>query len=186
MEGSDIANQQVFVKSIQSDVDASNAVTLLTEAFQSFENDLELLDLQMLAEVMSVIKLNSGEQLIKKGENASFFCLLLEGSVQALITDTFKVTMGKGAMFGEMAYFQGGVRSADIVTTSDVTLSVMSFKEMDALLPTAPALQNKLVKILARAGFSKLNETRKRGHYHDHHLPCARVCACVLKCMFMY
>lgn len=58
----------------------------------------------MLAKVMSVIQLQPGEHIIRKGERASFFGIILKGTFKVIVDGSVLATLTKGALFGTLLF----------------------------------------------------------------------------------
>ena len=69
---------------------------------------------------------------MKCGEAATFFGVVLQGTL-AIHTGATKVLRYPGHLLGEMALFNGGLRNADCMATSDGVVAVMTFQQLEAL-----------------------------------------------------
>jgi CRP-like cAMP-binding protein len=80
-----------------------------------------------------------------------------------VISDTFRVKLKVGEVAGEMAFFEGGSRSVDVVASQPSTLAVISFKEVDSLKKTqkTQSLHGKLTGILAHESIRRLRKQIK-------------------------
>jgi signal-transduction protein with cAMP-binding, CBS, and nucleotidyltransferase domain len=117
---SDISEEKTlrFLKVCQQDNDA----------FSMFGES----DLEKFAKVLSVLSFDPGEKIIAKGENASFCGIILDGVFNAVVNENLTVPLKKGAILGEMAYFEyivdpegeHSLRTADIVSDSEVGVCV--------------------------------------------------------------
>jgi CRP/FNR family transcriptional regulator len=67
-------------------------------------------------------------------------------------------TLGPGAIFGELAMFDGGIRSASVEATEDTELLALPAADMRALLRDHPEMAEKLVVALTR----RLREANER------------------------
>jgi hypothetical protein len=69
----------------------------------------------------------SNETCVVVVVGSSFCALLLSGELSASVESGVCFTMPAGSWLGEMAYFEEGRRSADIVATADSLLAVVSY-----------------------------------------------------------
>ena len=103
---------------------------------------------------LSVIYAPPGEEILRKGQEGTFWALVLEGHVEGARDDHSHAQLGAGAVLGEMSLFGGGIRNADVVSDR-ATLAVMSFAELEAFRAAQPALGRRLTTMLARACLGK-------------------------------
>ena len=93
------------------------------------------------------------EVVIQGGEPATYFGVVLQGTL-AIVLDRQPVLKVAGDILGEMAYFLGGVRGADIVAASEGFVATMTYRQLEAFKahPSqgARALAERLTDTLAR------------------------------------
>jgi CRP-like cAMP-binding protein len=152
-----------FTKTIESEVSAKEAETHLLDLRDEHEEWKEFSerDVKLLARIFGVLKFENKESIMKQGEGATFFGILLSGS--ALITvnlpDKKKLNfpLTKGGVLGEMAYFEGGARSADVnASGAQPTLfAVMTYDDLEKLHEVSGQLQSKLVVMFATKSLEK-------------------------------
>jgi len=80
--------------------------------------------------------LKAGEKIFARGDTGDELFLIRRGAVRILLPLSERQshhlgTFGRGAFFGEMAFLDGAVRSADAVAFSDVELYVLSRQVFD-------------------------------------------------------
>jgi CRP-like cAMP-binding protein len=157
-----------YVKTLSSDLNAAEASALFLALPSSNSNfkAFDAAELKSMSAVFSVLRIAAGERIITKGEEASFCGIVLSGSLNAVVSATLTVPLGAGEMVGEMALFEGGSRSADIVVgpSSECILAVITFAELDSMASPGAgenlvALQRKLLKMFACASIKKLRKT---------------------------
>jgi hypothetical protein len=147
-----------FMKTLQDEISSSIALDLL----QDIQNQNDLLsnytrdDLVLLSECMTLLNLEAGEKIITKGETATFCAIALRGSYSVIVSPELTVTLGPGSMIGEMSYFEKGIRTADIMTSSEGILAIISFEELEGLKETNYDLHNKFCFMLAVTSIRKL------------------------------
>ena len=71
------------------------------------------------------------EGVIQGGEPATYFGVVLQGTL-AIVLDRQPVLKVAGDILGEMAYFLGGVRGADIVAASEGFVATMTYRQLEA------------------------------------------------------
>ncbi|KAL1527429.1 hypothetical protein AB1Y20_016095 [Prymnesium parvum] len=104
------------------------------------------------------------ETLLRLGEAGTFFGVVLQGTVAVRQADTVTSLKYPGQLLGELALFNGGLRSADLVTTSGdkrrpgyvATMSFYSLERSKASgSDAARAVAEKLNALLARCVLSR-------------------------------
>ncbi|MEL0255393.1 MAG: cyclic nucleotide-binding domain-containing protein [Burkholderiaceae bacterium] len=103
-----------------------------------------------------------GDYIFKEGETGGYAYLLEEGSVE-IVKLTPKglsvlVTLQKGALFGEMAIIEGGLRSAGAKATTPVSVKEIDSSDFLAYIQGKPQVALNLLK---RMSFN-LRETNKK------------------------
>lgn len=71
-------------------------------------------DIHMLAQHLSILEFEEGEIIMQKGQQATWMGILLSGELEASIGDTVVGHTPPGAIVGEVAFFAGGHRRADV------------------------------------------------------------------------
>jgi SulP family sulfate permease len=105
---------------------------------------------------------DSGERIFTSGESGDELFLIRRGAVRIMLplNDRQSIhlsTFGRGNFFGEMAFLDGAVRSADAIAGSDADLYVLSRKNFDRL-----ALEHKMVAIKLLEGLASALTARLR------------------------
>ncbi|MFA6014833.1 MAG: SulP family inorganic anion transporter [Gallionellaceae bacterium] len=106
----------------------------------------------------------AGEKIFKRGDTGDELFLIRKGAVRIMLPLTEKQshhlgTFGRGAFFGEMAFLDGDVRSADAVTFSDTELYVLSRNTFDTLAEEHKKLALGLMEGIASVLASRLRYT---------------------------
>ena len=102
--------------------DAQNFSTLFVEFDDAHLNEL--------LGVMSIFSLTPGTTVVHKGQDATFLCIVLKGSLEIQLPKTVAKTgmkIEQGAIIGEMAYYEAGKRSCDVVAATEVTLGLITY-----------------------------------------------------------
>jgi CRP/FNR family transcriptional regulator, cyclic AMP receptor protein len=105
-----------------------------------------------LAEIASMtdeIDFPEGKTLIKEGERAREFLVLIDGTVDVTREGRRLPPRGRADCIGEMALFLDVPRTATVTTTSPVRALVMTDRSFQSLLKGSPQIQLKIIRSLA-------------------------------------
>ncbi|TYB87636.1 patatin-like phospholipase family protein [Oceaniovalibus sp. ACAM 378] len=91
-----------------------------------------------------------GERLITAGDGADELFLVLRGRFSVLSGGRLIAAIGAGEPLGEMAFFSGGVRSADVVASRSGEVLVLRRADWDALARDLPEIAQSILAVLAR------------------------------------
>ena len=77
-------------------------------------------EVEAIAREFELVRYDAGETVVAAGDDADFAALVVEGFARVDVVDSTGArrsigTFGPGALIGEMALWEGGVRSADVV-----------------------------------------------------------------------
>ena len=105
-----------------------------------------------------------GDKIFKQGDSGDELFLIRKGAVRIMLPISEKQshhlsTFGRGSFFGEMAFLDGGARSADAVAFSDAELFVLSRRTFDSLAEDHKKLALGLLEGLASMLASRLRYT---------------------------
>ena len=116
-------------------------------------------DDRQIADVLSIAKerrFAAGGTIIRQGESALGFYLLVEGRTEVRSGDAVLARLGPGDYFGEMALLLTDTpRTADVVALEDTTCLVITQWAFKALLAAHPDMAAAVMSELAR----RLRET---------------------------
>ncbi|HEX5362953.1 MAG TPA: SulP family inorganic anion transporter [Gallionella sp.] len=106
----------------------------------------------------------AGEKIFQLGDTGDELFLIRKGAVRIMLPISERQThhlgtFGRGAFFGEMAFLDGDMRSADAVAFSDTDLYVLSRKTFDSLAEEHKKLALGLMEGLASVLASRLRYT---------------------------
>jgi len=105
-------------------------------------------------------------QIVKQGEAGDGMYLVLEGElrVRLMINDreTILATLGPGECFGEMALFDRGPRSADVLANKDSVLLKVGSEAFDKLRLEAPELAAPMLHAIGRTLAGRIRADNKR------------------------
>jgi CRP-like cAMP-binding protein len=106
-------------------------------------------ELARIAAIATQIELPRGEVLLKQGERADDFFVLVKGSADVRRGKAHLGTLKAGDFAGEIALLSDTPRTATVTTTSPVTALRATRKGFSELLKTSPAIQKKVLVALA-------------------------------------
>jgi hypothetical protein len=128
--------------------------------------DLKDAQLAHLAEYMELQEVKQWSVLFSQGDTSDSMFLLLAGEMRArtIVNDreTILATFGPGDFFGDMALFDHGPRSADVVANVDSTLLKISSVSFDRLTREAPALATPFLQATARTLSARIRADNKK------------------------
>ena len=115
---------------------------------------------------MVVQRFGREETLMRLGEAATFFAIVLEGTVAVRLGESVAGLKYPGDLLGEMALFNGGLRSADLMTTSDGYVATMSFHQLEKFkqspVPAEREVAERLNALLAQRTLEKNLELSRK------------------------
>ncbi len=120
--------------------------------------------LAALEQLMEKRSFKAGEKIFQRGDAGDELFLIRKGAVRIILPISEKMshhlgTFGRGSFFGEMAFLDGDVRSADAVAFSDTDLYMLSRKTFDTVAEEHKKLALGLMEGLASVLASRLRYT---------------------------
>ncbi len=112
-------------------------------------------EIQALVQKLTRKTFNKGEIIVKEGDTDRNLFFLVRGLVSVRIhlpqSDRYKrlITYSAGVTFGEMAFLDGSLRSADVWSDEDSETFVLSPAEFDVLQNQSPQIAIKLIRNIA-------------------------------------
>jgi len=105
-------------------------------------------DRKRIVDVLEPVEFKDGEYIIRQGDDAEHFYLLVEGSVRVTQFSgplrTVEVDIARvrrGEYFGELALLSGGKRSANVIAVGNVKCLVLAKSSWDLLTECRPYMQ---------------------------------------------
>lgn len=107
-----------------------------------------------------------GQKILEEGSVGKEMFVVLEGRVDASKTDRegeVKILreIGTGEIFGEVAAFAGGKRTADILAATETEVLVLSWRRIERIASLFPFIGTHLFRNLSRVLGQKLVETQE-------------------------
>jgi CRP-like cAMP-binding protein len=119
-----------------------------------------------LSEFMELKGVPQWAVVVRQGEPGDAMYLIMSGELRARTMiggqETILTTFGAGDFFGEMALFDQGPRSADVVANVDSTLLRMSAAAFERLTREAPSLAAPFLQATARTLSARIRADNKR------------------------
>jgi CRP-like cAMP-binding protein len=128
----------------------------------------ELNDAQLahLAEFLEPMEVKQHSRIISQGDTGDAMYLIMGGEVRARMIiggrETILTTLAIGDFFGEMALFDHGPRSADVVANVDSLLLRLSSASFQRLTREAPSLATPFLQATARTLSARIRNDNKR------------------------
>ena len=132
--------------------------------------DLSESDSRVVADSMTLRRVESGTVLIREGESThtDFMMLVLEGEV--LIDNetgnrddsVVMSIIGPGSLIGEMGILDAEPRSASCTATTDLAVAVLSRKSLMTLIKKNPAVGARLMLAISKRLSDRLREANRK------------------------
>jgi len=117
-------------------------------------------------QIMEIVRVEPYKTIVQQGAAGDAMFAVLDGEVRARIMAGGKETelarFGPGDIFGEMSLFDGGPRSADVISNSASTLLRISANRFDRLCKEQPDLANPLLFELAKTLAKRIRADDKK------------------------
>lgn len=157
-------------------VGGATALRLLmgVQKYALFFHDFSLAEVRSLVhglkgQRMLVTRFAKGDVLVRRGEAATFFGLLLEGELGLRAVREaggggggggFPRRLHRGSLFGHRGLFDQGLRTSDVVAVSEGHVATLLYSEVELLGGSFPDVMRKLNLQLAKADIEqRLSET---------------------------
>jgi hypothetical protein len=128
--------------------------------------DLNDAQLSHLSDFMELQRIPQWTTVVRQGEPGDAMYLILEGELRARVMvgdhETILSTFGPGDFFGDMALFDHGPRSADVIANVDSSLLRISSVAFERLAKEAPALATPFLQATSRTLASRIRADNKR------------------------
>jgi hypothetical protein len=128
--------------------------------------DMNDAQLAHLADFLEKKVVTQWTEVFRQGETGDAMYMILEGEMRARVKvgeqEMILSTFGPGEFFGDMALFDHGPRSADVVANVDSTVLKLSVVSFDRLTREAPALATPFLQATARTLSARIRADNKR------------------------
>jgi len=164
----DIAELQMFFRSqpvalaVNTSASVKPGVLRRVKVLAGFSNA----QLEHFAQFTELQRLSQWTVVVRQGEQGDTMYLILEGELRVrLLVDgkeTILTTLGPGDFFGDMALFDHGPRSADVVANVDSTVLKISSANFAALTEQAPDLAAPFLLAASKTLAARIRADNKR------------------------
>jgi hypothetical protein len=159
--GSEVSNETQFIRAIGLKSGALRRVKI----FASMDDS----QLERFLKFMEITKARQFAEIVRQGEPGDAMYLVLEGEVRVRLViagkESILTLLGPGEFFGEIALFDNGARSADVVANVDTTLLKISAGAFQKLAADAPDLAAPFLLAMGRTLTQRIRADNKR--YQD-------------------
>lgn len=122
--------------------------------------------LERFAQYMESQTARQWTQIVKQGDPDDGMYLVLEGELRVRLMiggkETILATLGAGECFGEIALFDQGPRSADVVANKDSVLLKITTEAFDKLRREAPELSAPILFAISKTLAARIRADNKR------------------------
>lgn len=105
--------------------------------------------LEAIAVIADEFDQREGATLATQGDRGREFVVLIEGTAEVKRNGRRIASLGPGDFFGEMALLADQPRMANVVTSSEVRVLVITDRAFAQLLHADPAVQSKVLSVVA-------------------------------------
>jgi CRP-like cAMP-binding protein len=123
-------------------------------------------ELNRLACYMEPLAVRSMAQVVKQGGPDDGMYLVMDGELRVRLMisgkETILATLGPGDCFGEMALFDQGPRSADVVANTDSILLKISSEAFDKLRREAPEISTPILFSISKTLAARIRADNRR------------------------
>jgi CRP-like cAMP-binding protein len=106
--------------------------------------------LKAIVKISKQQKFQSGETIVKKGDEGTGFYLVLDGAVEIRSDGKILSKLGSGQFFGEMSVVDTQPRSADVVVVEPSRVLFLSSWSFKSLISERPRIAVKMLQEFVR------------------------------------
>jgi len=121
--------------------------------------------LTRLVDFLDLQKVRSFTEVIRKGAPGDCMFFILEGELRARVRqagkETILATLPQGEFFGEMALFDNGERSTDVVANEDVVLLRISLYSFQKLMAQSPEMAAPLMTAIGKTLVARIRRANR-------------------------
>lgn len=121
--------------------------------------EVEEKDLHDLVKIFSFIRASTDEIIFHAGEQAQFLAFIMQGQCCAVFGDSLEQmrVMDAGSLIGEIAYYDAGRRSANVLAKTDCVLAVLYYSDIHSVERDFPGMERKLQRFIGKSIVHKLS-----------------------------
>ncbi|KAK3274125.1 hypothetical protein CYMTET_17681 [Cymbomonas tetramitiformis] len=125
-------------------------MSAMSPCWRGFESG----DFRVLNKHMTLHRLQEGTFLIRKGEHASFFALVLDGKLTSRSPDGTCIPVTLGSIIGQNALFIGGYREVDVfVPSEECMVAIIRYETLVHFNLSNPDLGSKVMQLVAYSSY---------------------------------
>ena len=147
------------VQLVSETADILEAESLLREAREAspFLQDMNAGDIKSLATSISIVGFDAGEKVMAKGQTATWVGIVCTGELAAMVNGQVVGRIGSGKIVGELAFFTGGKRHADVEGHSPGFIAFIMTQHLLKLFKDAPSTGSRLLRALGKSSLFQLS-----------------------------
>jgi CRP-like cAMP-binding protein len=107
-------------------------------------------ELESVAACTREVQVDVGTEVIREGDPGTEFFVITAGALEIRIGGRVVNVLGRGNFLGELALLFGAPRNASAVALEPTNLLVMDTEDFTALLAENPAVENKVLAVVAQ------------------------------------
>lgn len=107
-------------------------------------------ELESVAARVHELEIETGSELMRQGDVGGDFFVVTSGALEIRVDGRVINMLGPGDFVGELALLFGAPRSASAFATEPTSLLVMDKDSFSALLAEQPAVEDKLLAVVAQ------------------------------------
>lgn len=121
------------------------AMLRAVDGFAALDSDT----LRAATDLAEVVHISLGEALIKQGETADCLYIVISGRFTVFLNQAAIAVIRPGEPVGELAFFAGGKRTANVIAARDSSVLELSRAAYDALSKKTPRFANGILAALS-------------------------------------
>ena len=107
-------------------------------------------DLAVVARAAEQVSFQPGDVLVREGERAHEFFIIVEGHAVVTRGAEMVTTIGPGQCFGELALLDRAPRNATVAAATELEVLILGERQFNALLAEIPTLARNIMAGMAR------------------------------------
>ncbi len=126
--------------------------------------DLKLAEIKKVVLLGVISGYKDSDYIVRKGDDSQHMYMIVEGNVEVVVQEDekekkFVKTLGRGDIFGEMAFVTGNQRTADIMAKGDVEVLTIDHQSLNNVKARFPKIAAKIYYNLSSILSLRLKET---------------------------
>ena len=113
-------------------------------------------DMSNLSQHLHFFDFDEGELVMQNGEVATWVGIVLSGELAATAGGQVVGRMTAGKVVGELAFFAGGTRHADVLGARDGLIAFIMMPNLEELFESCPQTATKLVRAFGASSVAQL------------------------------